>query len=174
LPNLSSGHRELVESSSCHERRAKDLGASLGNELNIRAASGTTEVLRISALFDLGNKGAYERNAYLALRTAQSLLARIGAVTTIELTIHHIYAAETLAQQIAAANPVRADSWISTNAQFFTAVNAQKTSHTLIRVFVALSVAFGIPPRNGRPEHCGNESARRQLCRTATSTLMTR
>jgi lipoprotein-releasing system permease protein len=123
---------------------AKDLGASLGDKLNIRTATGTTVVLRISALFDLGNKGANERNAYVALRTAQSLLGRIGAVTTIELTVHDIYAAETLAQQIAAANPVRADSWISTNAQFFTAVRAQQTSNTLIRVFVALSVAFGI------------------------------
>jgi len=123
---------------------AKDLGASLGDKLNIRTATGVTAVLRISALFDLGNKGANGRNAYVALRTAQSLLGRIGAVTTIELTIHDVYAAETLARQIAAANPVRADSWISTNAQFFTAVNAQQTSNTLIRAFVALSVAFGI------------------------------
>jgi lipoprotein-releasing system permease protein len=123
---------------------AKDLGASLGDKLNIETANGTTTVLRITGLFDLGNKGANERNAYIALRTAQSLLGRIGAVTTITLTVHDIYAAETLAQQIAASNPVRADSWIKTNAQFFTAVNAQQTSNTLIRVFVALSVAFGI------------------------------
>jgi lipoprotein-releasing system permease protein len=123
---------------------AKNLGASLGDTLNIRTANGTTTVLRISALFDLGNKAANERNAYVALRTAQSLLGRIGAVTTIELTIRDIYAAETLARRIAAANPVRAESWISSNAQFFTAVNAQQTSNTLIRAFVALSVAFGI------------------------------
>ena len=40
--------------------------------------------------------------------------------------------------------PVKADSWIKTNAQFFTAVKAQQTSNTLIRLFVGLSVAFGI------------------------------
>jgi lipoprotein-releasing system permease protein len=39
---------------------------------------------------------------------------------------------------------VKADSWIKTNAQFFTAVQAQNSSNTLIRVFVGLSVAFGI------------------------------
>lgn len=43
-----------------------------------------------------------------------------------------------------AANPVLAESWIATNAQLFTAVNAQKSSNTLIRTFVGLSVAFGI------------------------------
>jgi lipoprotein-releasing system permease protein len=39
---------------------------------------------------------------------------------------------------------VQADSWIKTNAQFFTAVKAQQNSNTLIRAFVGLSVAFGI------------------------------
>jgi len=52
--------------------------------------------------------------------------------------------AETIAQAVQAATGVEADSWIKTNAQFFTAVNAQQSSNTLIRVFVGLSVAFGI------------------------------
>ena len=123
---------------------ADDLGATLGDQLNVQAATGNTAVLRISGVFDLGNKAANERNSYVSLRTAQSLLGRVGAVTTIELKISDIYTAETLARQIAAANPVRAESWIATNAQFFTAVNAQKSSNTVIRAFVGLSVAFGI------------------------------
>ena len=80
----------------------------------------------------------------MALRTAQALLNLVGGVTTIDLTVSDIYAAETIAQAIQAATGVEADSWIKTNAQFFTAVNAQQTSNTLIRVFVGLSVAFGI------------------------------
>ena len=95
-------------------------------------------------ILDLGNKGANQRNVYVALRTAQALLGVIGGVTNIETTVKDIYAAERLAQQIQASNYVEADSWIATNAQFFTAVQAQETSNTLIRVFVALSVAFGI------------------------------
>ncbi|MCC7272020.1 MAG: ABC transporter permease [Alphaproteobacteria bacterium] len=123
---------------------AKDLGATVGDKLNIRAASGPTRVLTVTGLFDLGNKGANQRNTYIALRTAQSLLGMIGGVTTIDVTIADIFAAETFARQIQASNVVQADSWITTNAQFFTAVQAQKTSNTLIRLFVGLSVAFGI------------------------------
>ena len=123
---------------------AKDLGATVGDKLNVQAATGASRVLTITGLVDLGNKGANQRAAYVALRTAQSLLGMIGGVTTIDLTVNDIYAAETIAQQIQAANAVEADSWIKTNAQFFTAVQAQKTSNTLIRLFVALSVAFGI------------------------------
>jgi lipoprotein-releasing system permease protein len=123
---------------------AKDLGATVGDKLNIQAAAGANRVLTISGLVDLGNKGVNQRNTYVALRTAQSLLGMIGGVTTIDMTVQDIYAAEDVAQRIQAANAVEADSWIKTNAQFFTAVQAQETSNTLIRLFVALSVAFGI------------------------------
>lgn len=123
---------------------AKDLGASLGDKLRVQAASGTAVVLKITGIIDLGNKGANERSTYVALRTAQSLLGTIGGVTTIDLTVRDIYAAEAVAMRIQASNAVQADSWIKTNAQFFTAINAQQTSNNLIRVFVALSVAFGI------------------------------
>ena len=123
---------------------AKDLGASLGDKLSIQAATGTTVALRITALIDLGNKSANERTTYVALRTAQSLLGIVGGVTTIDMTVRDIYAAEVIAKEIQASNVVKAESWIKTNAQFFTAVKAQKSSNTLIRVFVGLSVAFGI------------------------------
>jgi lipoprotein-releasing system permease protein len=123
---------------------AKDLGASVGDKLNVSTASGASRVLTITGLLDLGSKGANSRVAYVALRTGQSLLGMIGGVTTIDLTVRDIYAAETIARQIQAAHPIQADSWIKTNAQFFTAVQAQKNSNTLIRVFVGLSVAFGI------------------------------
>lgn len=123
---------------------AKNLGATVGDKLNVQAASGANRVLTITGLVDFGNKGVNQRNAYVALRTAQSLLGMVGGVTTIDMTLKDIYAAEDLAQQIQASNAVEADSWIKTNAQFFTAVQAQETSNSLIRVFVALSVGFGI------------------------------
>jgi len=123
---------------------ASDLGASVGDKLNLRSAQGATRVLTVTGLIDLGNKSANQRTAFVALRTAQSLLGIIGGATAIDMTVKDIYAAEAVAQEIAAAQAVEADSWIKTNAQFFTAVRAQRTTNLLIRVFVGLSVAFGI------------------------------
>jgi lipoprotein-releasing system permease protein len=123
---------------------AKDLGATIGDKLNLQAASGASRVLTITGIVDLGSKSANQRSTYVALRTAQSLLNLIGGVTTIDLTIKDVYDAESVARQIQASVPVEADSWIKTNAQFFTAVQAQSTANTLIRLFVGLSVAFGI------------------------------
>ena len=123
---------------------AKDVGVSLGDKLNVTSATGAACVLTISGIFDLGNKGANQRTTFVALRTAQALSNLVGGVTTIDLTVPDVYAAETIAQSVQAATGVEADSWIKSNAQFFTAVNAQTMSNTLIRVFVGLSVAFGI------------------------------
>ncbi len=123
---------------------ATDLGVGVGDKLRVTASGGANLTLTISGIFDLGNKAANARITYMALRTAQSLLALPGGVTVLDLTLADPYTAETVAQRIAAITGVQADSWIKTNAQFFSAVAAQKSSNTLIRSFVALSVAMGI------------------------------
>jgi lipoprotein-releasing system permease protein len=126
---------------------AIDLGVGVGDKLRITTGSGVTaasSVLTISGVVDLGNKGANLRSTFVALRTAQSLLGLPGGVSSLEVTVQDVYAAETVAQGITAATGVQSDSWINSNAQFFTAVRAQNTSTTAIRFFVGLSVAFGI------------------------------
>jgi len=123
---------------------AADLGVSVGDKLNISAATGASNTFQIAGILDLGNKGANQRTGYLALHSAQSLLGYPGGVTSIEVTVRDVYAAELIAQRITARTGVQADSWIKTNAQFFSAVQSQQTANTAIRFFVGLSVAFGI------------------------------
>ena len=122
---------------------ASDLGVGVGDKLRVRGG-GTTITLIITGIFDLGNKGANARSTFMALRTAQSLMELPGGVTTIDIAVRNVYDAETIARRIARAAAVQADSWIGTNAQFFSAVSAQSMSNTSIRFFVGLSVAFGI------------------------------
>ncbi|MEI8144941.1 MAG: FtsX-like permease family protein [Alphaproteobacteria bacterium] len=123
---------------------AKDLGVTVGDKLNVTAASGNARLLTVSAIFDLGNKGANSHNAFVALRTAQVLANLVGGVLAIDITVVDPYQAEVIAQEISVGTGRTADSWIKTNAQFFTAINAQKLSFGVIRLFVGLSVAFGI------------------------------
>ena len=123
---------------------AKDLGATVGDKLNVTTSNGGGRILTIIGLLDFGNKGANSRSTFVSLRTAQSLLGMLGGVATIDLSVKDIYAAEDIAQNIQSSDDVIADSWIKTNAQFFTAIRAQNLTNMLIRVFVGLSVAFGI------------------------------
>ena len=123
---------------------ASDLGVGVGDKLRVTGAGGVNTTLTVTGIFDLGNKGANARSTFMALRTAQTLMELPGGATSIDVTVHDVYAAETVAQRIAGATNVQADSWIRTNEQFFTAISAQTVSNTAIRFFVGLSVAFGI------------------------------
>ncbi len=123
---------------------ANDLGVSVGDKLRITAANGNSNTLTITGIFDLGNKGANARTTVMALRSAQSLLGLQGGVSALDVTVHDVYGAELVARRITQLTGVEADSWIKTNEQFFAAISAQTTANTAIRVFVGLSVAFGI------------------------------
>lgn len=98
----------------------------------------------VAGILDLGNKGANQRSGFIALHSGQSLLGYPGGITGIDVTVHDVYAAEEVAQRIEHLTGLQADSWIKTNAQFFSAISSQSMANTAIRFFVALSVAFGI------------------------------
>ena len=123
---------------------ARDLGAGVGDKLRLNSSTGATDTLTITGLFDLGNKGVNARNVYVSLRSAQTLLDLVGGISSLELSLHDIFAAEALAQRLAAETGLQADSWIKTNSQFFAALSSQKISSNVIRFFIGLSVAFGI------------------------------
>jgi lipoprotein-releasing system permease protein len=123
---------------------AKDLGVSVGDKLRVTSANGNANTLTITGIFDLGNKPANSRTTLMTLRSAQSLLGLTGGVSALDVTVQDVYTAEAMAQRITRLTGVQADSWIKTNEQFFTAISAQTTANTAIRLFVGLSVAFGI------------------------------
>jgi lipoprotein-releasing system permease protein len=123
---------------------AADLGLGVGDKLLVQSATGASSHLLIAGILDLGNKGANQRSAYVSLHSGQSLLGYPGGVTSIDITVQDVYVAEAVAQRIQAITQLQADSWIKTNAQFFSAIHSQSTANAAIRFFVGLSVAFGI------------------------------
>ncbi len=123
---------------------ADDLGLRVGDKILVRSSSGATETLNIAGIFDLGNRGFNLRNVITLLNTAQNLLGLVGSVTTIDVTLQDPYGANAVADILAATNNVEADSWIRTNAQFFTAMRTQSVSFSAIEGSVAVSVILGI------------------------------
>lgn len=123
---------------------ARVLGAVIGDKLRLNSTNGVVEVLNITGIFDLGSKPANERNVYVALHTGQGLLDLVGGVSSLDIDVRDPFDAERVAQAIQADTGMNAESWIKTNAQFFTALAAQTMANTLIRFFVALTAALGI------------------------------
>ena len=122
---------------------ATDLGVRVGDRLSI--VSGVlTDTLRVSALVDLGVRELNRRTVIVPLRAAQSLVGLPGGATAIELTLHDVWVAQTLAADLSRRFPYQVESWQEANAQLVSALNAQSVSTALIRGVVMIVVVLGI------------------------------
>ncbi len=138
--NAQVGSTDVVIGS----KLAKDLGVWTGDKLTLQAASGGLSVLFVSGIFDFGNQSQNTGSVYVALRTAQNLLAMPGAVTSLQIKVAEPFEAQTLAELIQAQPGIDVESWTTSNAEFFKALSGQSMSFFVIRLFVGLTAALGI------------------------------
>ena len=129
---------------------ARDLGATIGDRITLSTGTGIGgladegDQYRISGTLDLGNRELNRRAVYLPLRTAQSLYGLPGGVTSIDLRVQDVFAADVVAARVAGVTPLLVESWMTTNSQLLSALNAQSASTAIIRVFVSIVVMLGI------------------------------
>lgn len=123
---------------------AIDLGLRVGDKVRLDGGQGRDAVVNVAGIFELGVRELDSRYVYVDMRQAQSLLDLPGAATVIDLTVEHIFEAQSIAERIARLTGLKAESWMETNAQLMNALRAQSFSTRLISVFVAISVALGI------------------------------
>ncbi len=125
---------------------ASDLGVRVGDRITlVTGTAGTrSEVLRLTGLVDLGVRELNRRTLLVPLRTGQTLFDLPGGATQIDVTLTDVWAAQTLARQLAQQLPYKVESWQDTNGQLVSALNAQSVSTTIIRVVVMLVVVLGI------------------------------
>jgi len=123
---------------------AKDLGVTVGDKIRLATPEGRDDVITVAGIFDIGNKDLNQRWVFVTLKLAQTLLDLPGGVSTIELTVSDIFAAEPAAARIERETGLLAESWMKTNAQLLAAMRNQNISTGTIRVFVTLVVALGI------------------------------
>ena len=123
---------------------ADDLGLRAGNKLRLESGDGRSAIVTIAGIFEIGVRDLDARFVYVDLKQAQSLLGLYGGINLIDLTVHNLFAAEATALRIARLTGLKAESWMETNAQLMNALASQSLSTSIITLFVALSVAFGI------------------------------
>ena len=122
---------------------ASDLGLRVGDRLTIQTSSANDSV-RVTALVDLGVKDLNRRTVIVPLRLAQSLLGLPGGATNIDLKVHNVWLATSLARDLASEFPYKIESWQDNNASLVSALNAQSISTGLIRAVVLVVVVLGI------------------------------
>jgi lipoprotein-releasing system permease protein len=123
---------------------ASDLGLTVGDKLRVTSATGRSETLDITGLFDMGNRDLNRRWVFVTLKLAQSLLDLPGGVSNIDLTVRDLFGADAVADTLRAQTGLTVDSWMQTNSGLLNALSNQTVSNNLIRSFVVIIVALGI------------------------------
>lgn len=123
---------------------AANLGATVGDKLRISSSEGIEDVVTVGGVFRLGNEGVDGTWVVTSLRHAQSLFELAGGVTSIDLKVADVFSAQRIAAQIQADTGIRADSWMTVNAELLAGLSAQSSSKSMIQFFVILAVALGI------------------------------
>ncbi len=123
---------------------ARDLGLNTGDKLRLDGGEGREAVVDVAGIFELGVRELDARYVYLDLKQAQTLLALPGGVTVIDTRVDEIFAADELARRIERLTGLRGECWMETNGQLLNALRSQSMTTQMIRLFVGISVAFGI------------------------------
>lgn len=123
---------------------ASELGAGVGDKLRLSSSEGVDDVVTVRGVFALGNEGIDGTWLVTSLRHAQSLFDLAGGVTTIELKVADVFAAEGIAGEVRSRTGLPADSWMTINAELLSGLSAQSSSKSMIQFFVILAVALGI------------------------------
>lgn len=123
---------------------ASDFGLSAGDKLRIDAGDGREAIVTISGIFKLGVRELDSRYVYLDLKQTQTLLNLPGGVTVIDTRVKEIFKADAIAARLGRLTGLKAESWMETNGQLLNALSSQSMSTQMIRLFVGISVAFGI------------------------------
>lgn len=123
---------------------ALDLGVGVGDRFVVRTGGTASDTFKVAGLVDLGNRELNRRSVFVTHTAAQSLLGLPGGVTQVWATVDDLFGADRIAQRVARQLGLQVESWMETNAQLLSALNAQTVSTRLIRGFTALVVMLGI------------------------------
>ncbi|HEY6879705.1 MAG TPA: ABC transporter permease [Polyangiales bacterium] len=123
---------------------AELLGLAIGDKLRLATATGRDALLVVRGIVDLGNKDVNQRWVIAPIRVAQTLFDLPGGATSIELRVADVFAAETIAADVADRTGLKVDSWMTINAQLLVGLRSQDNSKSMIQFFVVLAVALGI------------------------------
>ena len=126
------------------QQLAEDLALKVGDKLRVEGANQQLHLLTVAGIFSAGNKELDSRYLYLGLKQTQAMQALKGGVTRIELKIADVFQADQQAAQLAQLSGLTAESWMQQNTQILNALTSQTMATRLIRLFIAISVAFAI------------------------------
>lgn len=120
---------------------AKDLNLAVGERIRLLSNTGMSDTFTIVGIY---SRGQGRGDAYVTLRTAQSLFGLGTAVNIVYVKLRDIYRADQIADQIMGLVPYEAKSWSREFPVFLDRLRMQSATAYLISIFSLVASSFAI------------------------------
>jgi lipoprotein-releasing system permease protein len=126
---------------------ADELGAGVGDKIAVITSSGNEIIFSITGLYDLGMSSINKSWVIAHMHTVQQLFDLPGRITSLEIAVPDVFAADTIAAIITRElnnSDLKIDNWKEQNQELLSGLNSQGLSSTIIQVVVIISVIIAI------------------------------
>jgi lipoprotein-releasing system permease protein len=123
---------------------AEELRASLGDRVRLTTAGGTNQTFRIAGIVGGGRESLDLATMYMNLRSGQSLLGTGQSVTSLQLKLDNLFAADEVAAAIEGSLALQTDTWIKQTPDLQQGLRAQSATSHLISGFSLIAAGFAI------------------------------
>lgn len=120
---------------------AADLSLAVGDRIRLLSNTGASDAFTVAGIY---SRGQGRGDAYITLRTAQSLFGLGTAVNIVFVKLRDIYRADQVADQIMGLVPYEAKSWSRDFPVFLDRLRAQSATAYLISAFSLVASSFAI------------------------------
>lgn len=126
---------------------AEKLGVKINDKIQVTIPGGGTSKLTVTGIFDLKVSALNKNWVVTNLETAQNLLGLDNKVTSVEMQVNTVFAADETAKTViynVSEKDLKVDNWKDQNSQLLSGLNGQSVSSYMIQVFVLIAVLLGI------------------------------
>lgn len=120
---------------------ANDLSLAVGERVRLTSSTGASDSFTVAGIY---SRGRGRGDAYVTLRTAQSLFGLGTAVNTVFVKLADIYQADHTADRIMGLLPYEAKSWSREFPDFLDSLRMQAAATYLISAFSLVASSFAI------------------------------
>lgn len=125
----------------------KKSGLSIGDQISLTKADGTSGIFKISGVYDLGNASINSGWLIANISGVQDFFVYGDSVSSIEIQVKDVFKADLVADELnnlQVVNGLTVSDWKKENESLLTALQSQSTSSYMIQIFVLLSVVIAI------------------------------
>lgn len=122
-------------------------GIEIGDEVDVLSNQGENQTFTVTGIFNLGVASLNSSWTITTLPTAQDMFGMDGRVTSINMQVKDVFAADAIGDSIKERldnDELLVDNWKAQNEDLLSGLNGQSVSSLMIQVFVMISVLLGI------------------------------